>query len=326
MNRSNLCKRVAANMSLTNADAAAAIDAVILTITGALAEGKTVTIAGFGTFSTRDRAARQARNPRTGEAVPVPPPLGCLRSRPGSPFAMRSTDNVLTLPFERVALDIIRTLRRGNLFVIPARRCPRCTAPPVVEAFTACPRSQLRCTGCVDCAGKARVAGGTCGCLHRHRVEGGQGHLESGGAGCECERRRCREEGVGCGNVVRFRHVFDLVILSGPFASMRFGLPFPYRFFLPSSETFSFALPLPLALIVPGCVDVSALLLPSCWLVRIYFVGRFVAQLAIDILSITALFIEGAHILPRFCSERHHLYEPSFLLQFLCDPFEVRHV
>ena len=72
MNRSDLCKRLAANTSLTNADAAAAIDAVILTITGALAAGETVTIAGFGTFSTRDRAAGQARNPRTGEAVAVP--------------------------------------------------------------------------------------------------------------------------------------------------------------------------------------------------------------------------------------------------------------
>ena len=71
MNRSDLCRHLAANTSLTNADAAAAIDTVISTITGALAAGETVTIAGFGTFGTRDRAARQARNPRTGEAVAV---------------------------------------------------------------------------------------------------------------------------------------------------------------------------------------------------------------------------------------------------------------
>lgn len=37
-----------------------------------LAEGGRVELRGFGAFSTRDREARQGRNPRTGEAVHVP--------------------------------------------------------------------------------------------------------------------------------------------------------------------------------------------------------------------------------------------------------------
>lgn len=48
------------------------VDAIFDTITGALKEGKEVSITGFGTFSAKERKARQARNPRTGESVFVP--------------------------------------------------------------------------------------------------------------------------------------------------------------------------------------------------------------------------------------------------------------
>ena len=71
MNRSEFCARIADRSSLSSADAASAVTAVISTITEALARGETVTIAGFGRFATKDRAARVARNPRSGEAVPV---------------------------------------------------------------------------------------------------------------------------------------------------------------------------------------------------------------------------------------------------------------
>ena len=71
VNRSEFCARIADRSSLSSADAASAVTAVISTITEALARGETVTIAGFGRFATKDRAARVARNPRSGEAVPV---------------------------------------------------------------------------------------------------------------------------------------------------------------------------------------------------------------------------------------------------------------
>ena len=41
------------------------------TIAEALARGETVSIAGFGTFATRSRAARQGRNPATGESIAI---------------------------------------------------------------------------------------------------------------------------------------------------------------------------------------------------------------------------------------------------------------
>ena len=66
MTGSELCARVAARSSLSKADVAAAL--------GALAEGETVTVAGFGKFAARTRAARQGRNPGTGEPVDVPAP------------------------------------------------------------------------------------------------------------------------------------------------------------------------------------------------------------------------------------------------------------
>ena len=72
MNRSELVSNVAARTSLSKADAGAAVAAVLSTIADALAREETVTIAGFGAFSTRRRAARDGRNPATGEPVAIP--------------------------------------------------------------------------------------------------------------------------------------------------------------------------------------------------------------------------------------------------------------
>ena len=72
MTRSELCARVAARSSLSKDDVAAALGALTFTIADALAEDETVTVAGFGKFTARTRAARQGRNPRTGEPVDIP--------------------------------------------------------------------------------------------------------------------------------------------------------------------------------------------------------------------------------------------------------------
>jgi DNA-binding protein HU-beta len=49
-----------------------AVDAVCEAIAAALQRGEPVSIAGFGKFSVADRAARQARDPRTGATIDVP--------------------------------------------------------------------------------------------------------------------------------------------------------------------------------------------------------------------------------------------------------------
>ena len=55
----------------SKADANRAVDAVIDCITGALANGKSVGLIGFGTFEVRKRSAREGRNPQTGETIKI---------------------------------------------------------------------------------------------------------------------------------------------------------------------------------------------------------------------------------------------------------------
>ena len=73
MNKRELAAQVATRISLSKSDADAAVSAVFSAIADALASGETVTIAGFGAFSTRSRPARPGRNPRTGETITIAP-------------------------------------------------------------------------------------------------------------------------------------------------------------------------------------------------------------------------------------------------------------
>jgi DNA-binding protein HU-beta len=71
MNKSELIQDVAENAAISKATAAKAVDGVLDSIKDALADGDTVTLIGFGTFSVRERAARKGRNPRTGEPLDI---------------------------------------------------------------------------------------------------------------------------------------------------------------------------------------------------------------------------------------------------------------
>ncbi len=72
MKKVELVEAVAAKAGLTKADATRAIDATFEAITGALKGGDKVPVAGFGTFATSKRAARDGRNPQTGAVVRIP--------------------------------------------------------------------------------------------------------------------------------------------------------------------------------------------------------------------------------------------------------------
>ena len=72
MNKSDLRDAVAQHAELTNAQADKAIEAVLSSITSAVAGGDKVTLPGFGTFEARQRNARTGRNPQTGETINVP--------------------------------------------------------------------------------------------------------------------------------------------------------------------------------------------------------------------------------------------------------------
>jgi DNA-binding protein HU-beta len=71
MNKGQLKDAVAEAAGLSGADAERALDAVIETITKAVAGGDKVTIVGFGTFEPRERSARTGRNPQTGEEIQI---------------------------------------------------------------------------------------------------------------------------------------------------------------------------------------------------------------------------------------------------------------
>jgi DNA-binding protein HU-beta len=61
----------AANPSLTKAQAKGLVDGVFAAIRDASVRGEEVSLPGFGKFKVQDKAARTARNPRTGEAMEV---------------------------------------------------------------------------------------------------------------------------------------------------------------------------------------------------------------------------------------------------------------
>lgn len=72
MNKNEFIDRVSEMAGMNKAEAARAVDAVFDAITEALRKGDDVRIVGFGTFSAAKRAAREGRNPRTGEMINIP--------------------------------------------------------------------------------------------------------------------------------------------------------------------------------------------------------------------------------------------------------------
>ena len=79
MNKSDLVAAIAekAEMSKKDAekalkDAERAVNATVEAITEAMSAGDKVQLVGFGTFDVAERAAREGRNPQTGEAMPIP--------------------------------------------------------------------------------------------------------------------------------------------------------------------------------------------------------------------------------------------------------------
>lgn len=72
MNKVAIIEAVHAKLGGTKVQAEEVVDVVIDSIVSSLKKGGEVSIAGLGIFSTKVRAARQARNPRTGEAISVP--------------------------------------------------------------------------------------------------------------------------------------------------------------------------------------------------------------------------------------------------------------
>ena len=72
MNKGELIEKVAKNSGLNKTDAEKALVSILDAIAKAIATGDKVTLIGFGTFSVSERAAREGRNPQTGETMQIP--------------------------------------------------------------------------------------------------------------------------------------------------------------------------------------------------------------------------------------------------------------
>ena len=72
MNKQSIVDAVSEKIGTTKGQSEQAVDCMIELIVTTLKKGDEVSIAGLGIFATKTRAAREARNPRTGEKIHVP--------------------------------------------------------------------------------------------------------------------------------------------------------------------------------------------------------------------------------------------------------------
>jgi len=72
MNQSELIEKVAQATELNHRFAGQAVKAVVAAILDSLVGGEAVRVSGLGTFNVAARAAREGRNPRSGETVKIP--------------------------------------------------------------------------------------------------------------------------------------------------------------------------------------------------------------------------------------------------------------
>jgi len=71
MNKAELIEAMADAADISKAAAGRALDGMVEAITKAMKEGDTLSLVGFGTFSVKERAAREGRNPQTGETITI---------------------------------------------------------------------------------------------------------------------------------------------------------------------------------------------------------------------------------------------------------------
>jgi DNA-binding protein HU-beta len=71
VNKSQLVDKIATDADISKAAAGRVLDSFMDAVTGALKDGETVSLVGFGSFSVRERAARTGRNPQTGATIEI---------------------------------------------------------------------------------------------------------------------------------------------------------------------------------------------------------------------------------------------------------------
>ena len=87
MNKSSLIEAVAAKAQVSKAEAAKVIDAALEAAVEAVKKGEGVQLMGFANLSITQKAARKAKNPRTGAVVEIPA-RKVVKIKPGAKFAL----------------------------------------------------------------------------------------------------------------------------------------------------------------------------------------------------------------------------------------------
>ena len=87
MNKSELIKAAAAKAEVSAAAAAKVIDAALEAAVEAVKKGENVQIVGYASIALAKRAARKAKNPRTGEVVNIPAKKA-VKMKAGAKFAL----------------------------------------------------------------------------------------------------------------------------------------------------------------------------------------------------------------------------------------------
>ena len=72
VNKAEIIQSLSEKVSLPKTNCEKVLNALLESIGDKLADGKSVTFVGFGTFKTTERAARSGRNPQTGETINIP--------------------------------------------------------------------------------------------------------------------------------------------------------------------------------------------------------------------------------------------------------------
>ncbi len=82
MNKSDLINSIARSANISKVSAERGLEGMLHNMFAAMEGGERINLAGFGSFSTIERASRLGRNPRTGEEVTIPSRRG-VKFRPG---------------------------------------------------------------------------------------------------------------------------------------------------------------------------------------------------------------------------------------------------
>jgi len=88
MNKNDLVQSIASAAKISKVAAEKGLNGMLSTMSDAMEEGERVTLVGFGSFSIVERAPRLGRNPKTGEAIPIPP-RRAVKFRPGKELVQK---------------------------------------------------------------------------------------------------------------------------------------------------------------------------------------------------------------------------------------------